>query len=286
MMFSHSYFTTTNPIQSMICPIFQLPSTITSDSTPLDTSKKVYYEATFGRWPVKCEDGLFKEGDKLQNVKKQIEEDLVAASAKLPTTSYTCLQSSTPIWINRNQKYGPRCAPVTGTGACFHPEKEWIESNGMCGEKCGGVELYEVEKYADDRNLWHGTGGVMLHEFSHAWHYKFVEDGYENREILECYHQAMEEKLYDNVSVHCFDDEGESNGKTKKQKIKKQRAYACTNAMEYFAELSTAFLGGVGDDQDIEFNRWFPFNRKQVKEHDPRAYKLLKKIWNIKGESD
>lgn len=78
----------------------------------------------------------------------------------------------------------------------------------------------------------------------------------------------MEEKLYDCVPVH--------NGKGG---VDKRRAYACTNAMEYFAELSVAFLGGVGEDEDLEFNKWFPFNRKQIKEHDPRAYCLLKKLW-------
>jgi len=58
-------------------------------------------------------------------------------------------------------------------------------------------------------------------------------------------------------------------------------------------ELSTAFLGGVPSKEkdrggngngDEEFNKWYPFNRKQLKEHDPRAYDLLKKIWKIDGD--
>jgi hypothetical protein len=54
--------------------------------------------------------------------------------------------------------------------------------------------------------------------------------------------------------------------------------------MEYFAELSVAFLGGVNKDEDCEFNKWFPFNRKQLKKHDPRAYQLLKQLWRVKDE--
>jgi hypothetical protein len=56
------------------------------------------------------------------------------------------------------------------------------------------------------------------------------------------------------------------------------KAYACNNCMEYWAELSTAFLGGLGNE---EYNKWFPFNRKQLKEHDPRAYRLLARLWKV-----
>ena len=85
----------------------------------------------------------------------------------------------------------------------------------------------------------------------------------------------MKERLYDKVCVHTLD------GKTEER-----RAYACTDAMEYFAELSVAFLGGTGDDEDLEFNKWFPFNRKQLKAHDPRAYRMLKKMWLLQTDDE
>lgn len=99
-------------------------------------------------------------------------------------------------------------------------------------------------------------------------HNKCLDKGYDNGEIIACYEAAMKEKLYDKVKVHTTDGG-----------VEEQRAYACTDPMEYFAELSVAFLGGTGEDKDLEFNKWFPFNRKQLKEHDPRAYKLLSKLW-------
>ncbi len=81
----------------------------------------------------------------------------------------------------------------------------------------------------------------------------------------------MNEGLYDCVPVHnCHGG------------IDECKAYACTDAMEYFAELSVAFLGGVEEDKDLEFNKWYPFNRNQIQKHDPRAYHMLKKIWNVK----
>jgi hypothetical protein len=60
----------------------------------------------------------------------------------------------------------------------------------------------------------------------------------------------MKEKLYACVRVHG------SEAPTAK-------AYACENEMEYWAEPSTAFLGGIGPDYDEEYNKWFPFNRQQ-----------------------
>ena len=52
--------------------------------------------------------------------------------------------------------------------------------------------------------------------------------------------------------------------------------------MEYFAELSAAFLGGL--DGEEEYNKWFPFNRKQIKGHDPKAYDMLKRMWGVEDD--
>lgn len=250
------------------------------DSAPLDTSKKVYHDMVIGGWNCKCEEGLFEECKNDENsetedsviskVRQRLEDDLLAASSKLPTRACKQLKESTPIWINKSQRYGPKCAPIRGTGMCFHPDSDWLVENGMSSEKKGGVELYEARKYLDDCDLWYGAGGVMIHELSHAWHNKFTKDGYDNEEIIECYKNAMKEKFYDCVKIH------NSTGGTDECK-----AYAATDPMEYFAELSVAFLGGVGDDKDLEYNKWFPFNCQQLKEHDPRAYKLLLKIWGF-----
>lgn len=246
------------------------------DSTPLDTSDKVYRDMIIGGWRCKCEKGLFSktvggdDDEHLAKVKEQLEVDLLACSKKLPAEACKLLKKSTLIWINKSQKYGPKIAAVRGRGMCFHPASEWLVENGMSPAKCGGVELYEAGKYLDDHGLWHGKGGVMLHELSHAWHCKFTKDGYSNAEIKECYEKAMEERLYDNVKVHNHDG---GNDECK--------AYAATDPMEYFAELSVAYLGGVGDDEDLEYNKWYPFNRQQLKDHDPRAFSLLQKIWGV-----
>ena len=78
----------------------------------------------------------------------------------------------------------------------------------------------------------------------------------------------MRAKRYDAVPVH--GKQGE-NGLAK--------AYACTNCMEFFAELSVA-LHWTADM--LEYNKWFPYNREQLKNHDFPTYRILCKMWNIK----
>jgi hypothetical protein len=245
----------------------------------VDTTQK-YYEAKFfgeSQWPVWMEPKWHGRDRALEQV---LEQDVDHMARCLPPHAVTLLRDTkpTPIWVNRTLKYGPKHCPIQGRGMCYHPGVDWLREQGMHPSKCESVELYRASEYREMREHW-GCGGIWLHEFSHAYHHKGCPDGYDNSEIQQCYEAAMKEGLYDSVRVHG------PQGPTAK-------AYACTNAMEYFAELSTAFLGGVSLNPDTdrqgkmtlpaeEFNKWYPFNRQQIREHDPRAYKLLKKIWKV-----
>merc|ERR1712137_147961 len=94
-------------------------------------------------------------------------------------------------------------------------------------------------------------------------------DGFDNAEIKACYRAAMEEGLYDEIKVK-NDSSGEHD---------LERGYVCEDEGEYFAELSTAFLGGL--DKDVEYNKPQPFNRHEIKTFDPRAYRMLQNIWKV-----
>lgn len=241
------------------------------DRTPIDTSHKQYDHVILGGWPCRVEPGCFGSDDDDHHhhpnhqLRQRFESDILTASRFLPSHARTKLQTTTPIWINRSQSFGPKAAPIRGRDACFHPGRSWLVRNGMSPAKCGGVEFYDARHYLSDCDLW-GPGGVILHELCHAWHCLHTEGGYENRDVRECYDKAMEEGLYECVGVH-----GPQGPKCK--------AYACTDPMEYFAELSVAFLGGV--EEGREYNKWFPFNRAQLKEHDPRAFEMLHRIWGV-----
>jgi hypothetical protein len=115
----------------------------------------------------------------------------------------------------------------------------------------------------------------------------------------------MASQLYDCVPVHGTQG---LKGPTK--------AYACANCMEFFAELSVAYLyrnpgfgevhaSNVKESQDIqveyssssnsnndntsnnehEYNKWYPHNAQQLLVHDPQTYSALEKVWHKSEES-
>lgn len=234
------------------------------DPTPFDTSKKVYELKKVGGWSVYFEPGWNQNDAELEKI---LEEDLEEAAKILPAHAVEYLCENCPIWVNASIKFGPQACPIRGKGCCFHPSKGWLTENGMNEAKHRCIEMYDAIHYKDNLKYW-GRAGVLIHELSHAYHNHMLPDGYDNKEIRQCYKKAMKDGLYDCVAV--------------KGSKRKTKAYASSNEMEYFAELSAAFLGGfVGDE---EYNKWFPFNRKQVQEHDPRAYNLLCRLWKVDSQ--
>ena len=243
------------------------PRLVKLDTTPVDTTSKVYEEVVLGGWPCMVEPGCWgQEGD--ESLRKQLSDDIAEAAKKLPPHAREYLRQHCKIYINKSMCWGPRCAPVFGRGACYHPDESWLIENGMCPDKHMCVEFNDITRtYRSDRGLW-GPGGLVLHELCHAYHHHLVDDGYKNKYIEDVYRNAMNEKLYECVKV-------------KGRQGPTAKAYACTNCFEYFAELSTAFLGGTGADKDADFNKWYPFNRHDIEIHDPRAFEMLASLWKI-----
>lgn len=101
---------------------------------------------------------------------------------------------------------------------------------------------------------------VILHELAHAVHLHLF--GPDNPTIKAAYKQAMERKLYDEAE----DVYG-----------KKIKPYARTNEKEYFAELSCAYLNKLD---------YFPFNRDDLKRHDPTGFKMMEATWGTPKQID
>ena len=271
---------------------------VTVVSKPVDTTDKFYEDRRLGGWPCKLEPnwsgGSDDDDDDDAVSSSRLGRDLSAAAALLPEHAREYLRASCTVWVNRSISWGPSDAPVRGRNCCYHPGREWLVRNGLAAEKHMCVEINDGPSYRETRGLW-GPGGLILHELSHAYHHSMLPDGYDNAEIRNCYDRAMEEGLYESAAYHTGvvpntgeEEErekgssggggGGGGGNTSWTKTTK-RAYASTNAMEYFAELSVAFLGGL--DETREFNKWYPFNRRQLKDHDPRAHDLLSRLWKI-----
>lgn len=89
---------------------------------------------------------------------------------------------------------------------------------------------------------------------------------------IQAYNAAMRAGLYDCVPVH--GPQGINPHSGERIAIK---AYACTNCMEFFAELSVAYHYAL---DETEYNKWYPHNRLQLLQHDPATFEMLERIWH------
>jgi len=138
------------------------------------------------------------------------------------------------------------------TAMQYHPSAGWLKENGYDPAMVGCVHVPAVKRMVD---LHHQRvqPWCVLHELAHAYHDQFLD--FENAEIKATYEASKAAGGY-TKALHIQGHETEH--------------YAMTNAKEYFAELSEAYVGT---------NDFYPFVRGELKKHDPRAYALLEKIW-------
>jgi hypothetical protein len=150
-----------------------------------------------------------------------------------------------PIWVELAEGHHP-CM-------CYHPSADWLREHGMNPQKARCVEIANAKNFLSwtRQQPW-----MVLHELAHGYHDQVL--GFDNAEVRACYQSAVDGKLYDSV-LH-YDG-------------KKVRAYALTDEKEYFAECTEAYFGT---------NDFYPFVRAELKQHDPRMYDLLEKLWGVR----
>ncbi len=94
---------------------------------------------------------------------------------------------------------------------------------------------------------------VTLHEMAHAVHHRLL--GFDAPEVNTTFQAAIDRRLYESAS--------DRTGRV-------GRPYARTNANEYFAEISCAYL-------DSCFS--YPFTYSDLKYHDPAGFALMESVW-------
>jgi hypothetical protein len=158
-------------------------STVSLDNEVIDSSNKAYESVFIAGFEVKCEPGVFTD---VPDLAETIILDITTLAKLLPTVACSKLQASTPIWLNKSLVYGPKHAPINELNVMFHPldGAPWLKKHGLSVAKAGGVEICNAADYLRARDFW-GPGGVLVHEFSHAYHNKFCSDGYECPDIIE-----------------------------------------------------------------------------------------------------
>ena len=78
----------------------------------------------------------------------------------------------------------------------------------------------------------------------------------DEQRIQAAYEKAKADRRYESVA--------RNDGKT-------ERAYALTDAKEYFAEATEAYFST---------NDFFPYNRDDLRGHDRTIYDVLEEVWN------
>ena len=154
-----------------------------------------------------------------------------------------------PIWIN---------PPYEGKrgSAEYHPGAGWLSKNGRNPKMAKAIEITNVMNFPfENRRMPY----VLLHELAHGYHDQVVEKGYGNAKIKATYERAKASGSYDEVARF--------NG----NKTVKDKAYGMSTPMEYFAESTEAYFGK---------NDFFPFNRSELLEHDPKIHDLVRSLWN------
>jgi cyclophilin family peptidyl-prolyl cis-trans isomerase len=143
------------------------------------------------------------------------------------------------------------------SGAEFHPDAGWLRENGRDPAMARAVEFSGVSDFEAEMKR---MPNFALHELAHAYHFRVLKDGFANAEIKDAYDRAKASSKYDRVERWSGPD----------KPVTHERAYAMTDPQEYFAETTEAFFGT---------NDFFPFTRAELKQHDPKMFALLEKLW-------
>jgi hypothetical protein len=134
----------------------------------------------------------------------------------------------------------------------YHGGSEWLGEYGFDPSLQKRVHIPRVQLLFD-RRMWLKQPYAILHELAHAYHDQVL--GFENEAIIEAFNRVERKRLYHKV----LDFEG-----------RKTNHYALSNPMEFFAEMTEAYVG---------MNDFYPFVRAELKTYDPQTFSLMKKIW-------
>jgi hypothetical protein len=215
------------------------------DAAPWDPTGH-YETREIQGWRVLVNRRLLEDNALCGDVLRLLDVQLFQITRQVPPAALHKLKKI-GIWVELAEPHHP--------GMSFHPDAGWLREHGMNPEKAGCVEIANSKNFLEwtKEQPW-----MVLHELAHGYHHLFLEGGYNNTQIETAYRKAMDSKRYESV-LHVSG--------------KKERAYAATDPMEYFAETSECYFGT---------NDFYPFVRPELHEHDPEMFELLEELWNKK----
>ena len=212
-------------------------------------ASETYDARTVEGWPVLINRELLeKQADDVDQAMTLIQQQLAEIKILLPAEVVGKLQQ---VRLYFNPEYR-NIAP----SAEYHPGADWLKANRRDPQMVKNVEFTNASLFEKEIRR---MPLLVLHELAHAYHDRFLQDSYQNAQIIEAFEKAKASGLYERVERR--DAEGNR---------RMDRAYAMTNPAEYFAECTEAYFGT---------NDFYPYNNTDLKKHDPFMHELLAKLW-------
>lgn len=225
------------------------PGQATSASAVGSDVAAKYETRWLAKWEVRINRRLLDEqADATRTAIDLLLKQLREVEARVPARALVKLRQVT-LWLSPEY-------PGTTPSAAYHPSATWLRENGRDPAMARSIEFTNVRIFESESRR---MPNFALHELAHAYHHRYLPQGFDNPEIRAAYESAKASGTYDRVEKR--DAEGRSS---------LDKAYGMTNAMEYFAESSEAYFSR---------NDFFPFDNAQLKAHDPRMYELVGKLW-------
>ena len=205
-----------------------------------------YKTQSIDGWTVLVSDKLLSEKPgKTSKALALLESQLQGVKKVLPNSAFEKLHR-VPIWLS------PPYPNNRPTGE-YHPGRRWLIQNKRDPKLAKCIEFTNIDRFEKEIKR---MPMLVLHELAHAYHDQVL--GFDNDLIKKEFQRVVDDGTYNSVFRPITN--------------RTEKAYALSNAREYFAETSEAYFGQ---------NDYYPLTNDQLKRHDPNMHKLLGMLWGV-----
>jgi len=181
---------------------------------------------------------------------RKLEDALDYVFSKLPSSSHAQLKA-----VNYYVMLGERSSLGGEDSGLRYVSKGGVKQYSLYDKKWdNSIVIYSVDNFLYHGELW--THQPLCHELAHAWHLLNWPSKYSP--IFDAWMMSRQASLYLSVKDH--------KGRTVSP------AYASTNQLEYFADLSSMVFVGAS---------YYPFDKERLRKYDPKGYALISQLWGL-----
>jgi dipeptidyl-peptidase 4 len=170
----------------------------------------------------------------------------------LPPSPLANLRSTVTIMADHTTPDFPAVAVYHWVGA-----EPWLREHGEPTCKAGSINILQSAEFISLVQDIARYPAALLHEVAHAYHDRFAPGGVHNEIIRRAYQAAVASGIY----AHVLNVNGVMH-----------QANAIANAMEYFANTTTAYF--------LRNDDW-PEDRDELARTYPLGFQMIRRLWNV-----